>query len=80
MKVKLVKLNICTCGFPLLDDSILLGAEYTIFPETIRDGFYFKCGGCGKEQSNLICVNTTQKLHPNRPPAPLPLEIFDYQN
>jgi hypothetical protein len=79
MKVKLIKLSICPCGFPTLDDQIVLGTQYEIQPETIQSGFSYICGGCGKMQDKTVtCVQTSQLLHPELDPAPLPLELFSY--
>lgn len=47
MKVKLAKLSLCACGFPVLDESIHLGTEYEIDPADVRQAT-MKCGGCGK--------------------------------
>lgn len=43
-RVRLIKLSVCECGFSLLDESIPLGAEYTI-EETNYGPFTLTCGG-----------------------------------
>ncbi len=50
MKAKLVKLSVCPCGFPLLDEAIALGTECEVNPNA-RGQFMLKCGGCGAVQS-----------------------------
>lgn len=77
IKAKVVRLSICACGEPVLDESIGLGAEYEIDPETIRGGFSYFCGGCRTTQKQIVIVEANQKLHPERPPAPLPLALFE---
>ena len=79
VKTTLVKLSICECGFSVLDDSIKIGTVYTIYPITMRDQCTLICGGCGKVHKYVSVVDASQKLHPERPPMPLPLEIFDFQ-
>src|SRR6266436_2045204 len=47
LEVTLVKLSVCSCGFPLLKDSIGLGEVYEIDPDqTILATLI--CGGCQK--------------------------------
>jgi len=75
-KVALIKLSVCPCGFTLLADSIPLGTEYTIDTETIGNEFSYRCGRCGTIHRNMASVRTSQSLHPERPMAPLPLELF----
>jgi ribosomal protein S27AE len=73
-KVKLLNLSCCPCGFPVLHDHIKLGAEYTIYPETIRNGFKYFCGGCGRTQNDVIVVDADQPS--GGEPMPLPLVLF----
>lgn len=52
MKVKLQRLSICDCGYPVLMENIPLGTEYEIDPNK-RYHFVLKCGGCGKANENI---------------------------
>lgn len=47
-RVRLIKLSVCSCGHPLLDESIPLGTEYVI-EETNRSVFILTCGGCKRD-------------------------------
>lgn len=73
MKVTLVKLSICSCGFPVLAENIGLGTEYQI-DETNRTRLTMICGGCSSRLSNLDCV-MVESRHGGRPGF-LPREIF----
>ena len=75
--VKLRRLSICLCGFPVLDDAIPLGAEYQIDLNSRRKGFHYRCGGCSREYDNVEVVDATQRLHRSRPIAPLPYGLFE---
>ena len=79
VQVKLVKTSICDCGYTVLYEHIQPGTMYTIYPVTIRDKWVYKCGKCGKVQKNITIVDANQILNPDRAPAPLPLELFDYR-
>ena len=46
MKIKIVKLSICKCGFTLLNENVQLGTEYEINESDVCPGAV-KCGGCG---------------------------------
>lgn len=46
MKAEVVKLSICPCGFPVLNDDIPIGTEYDIDP--VQADCTFICGGCGR--------------------------------
>jgi hypothetical protein len=75
-KVKLERLSLCKCGFPLLNESIKLGTEYTIWPMATGPVFEWICGGCRKVNRQEVCVLASQVLHPNLPPAYLPAVLF----
>lgn len=75
-RVKLQRLSICPCGYSVLDDSIVVGAEYDIDRRTLRGGFVYKCGQCGRVQADVQCVTASQRLRPDRPAAPLPYGLF----
>jgi hypothetical protein len=47
VKAIIAKRSICTCGFPLFDESVPNDRIYLVIPETISDGWTFVCGGCG---------------------------------
>ena len=74
--VRLIKLTICPCGAPVLKDKIPLGTEYTLDLDTLREGFYYRCGTCGRSQYNVTCAFTNSVLRPEAPKAPLPAEMF----
>lgn len=76
-KVSLIKLSICTCGFPLLDESIPLGTEYTINPEMTASGTIV-CGGCCA-RIPVQAVWTYAREEGQRPGF-LPSEIFSQPN
>jgi hypothetical protein len=76
--VRLVKLSICSCGYPLLNDKIKLGTPYKIWVEIVEELSYL-CGGCGQERKKVQCVLASQYLDKTRHPAALPLELFDYK-
>lgn len=76
-QVKLASLSICPCGGSVLDDSILLGTEYTVYPESIRTGFRYGCGACGRICKNVSVILADQILDPDAPPRYLPLDLFD---
>jgi hypothetical protein len=76
--VKLQRLSICSCGFPLLDERIGLDAQYVVDLDTVLDrGFAIKCGGCGLFHDDLRSVMASQTLHPERPFARLPYSVFE---
>jgi hypothetical protein len=74
---KLTRLSICECGFHVLKDEIGLGTEYKVDPSSVQGGFYFQCGGCGKEQEDVKVIFCTSRLNPDAPLRPLPLAIFE---
>ncbi len=47
--------SVCSCGFPLLKESVPLGKRYTVVVDTIGKGT-LKCGGCGAT-SSLPCLH-----------------------
>jgi len=76
MKTRLKRLSICSCGFPVLKESIGLDTVYEIDPDSVRGGFSYYCGGCGTSQNNVSVVNASQILKPDLDPAPLPYGLF----
>jgi hypothetical protein len=75
LTVKLSNLSICPCGEPVLSDGVPLGTEYRVHPDTIRRGFTYRCGKCGRTQSNIsvLFVENRDGLSG----GPLPLALFD---
>jgi hypothetical protein len=49
IRVRLAKLSICQCGFPLLDESIKLGTEYEVDQAKQAKKFIVICGGCHRQ-------------------------------
>jgi len=76
MKVALVKLSICKCGFPLLNESIPLGTEYEIDPARIQNGVMI-CGGC-RARVPFKGVWAEARL-PGGRPGFLPEIVFSHQ-
>ena len=70
----LVRLSICECGYGVLDDAIQLGTKYTLDLGSFKVGLY-RCGRCHKARTVQI-VLASQQLHPDRPMAYLPAELF----
>jgi hypothetical protein len=77
VRAKVCKLSLCECGFHVLRDEIGIGAEYTIYPDSIEKGWTFICGGCGAMLKVAVVLADQTEGKPRRP---LPLDIFDYPN
>lgn len=60
VKVRLAKLSICPCGFPVLADHIKLGAVYEVVP-TKTEKVTFICGGCQKQHPGTVAVFVAAK-------------------
>ena len=80
MKVKLCKLSLCPCGFPLLNEAIPLGMEYTMLTETCDLGQCWNliCGNCGAVMHGHGSVMVNAHLNPGAEYARLPVAIFDF--
>lgn len=75
--VRIQRLSVCECGFPLLDESIPIGTEYHIEPG-IRDTADFECGGCHRKRKvNVVFTHGRQE---GQAGGFLPAEIFQPQN
>jgi hypothetical protein len=78
-EARLIKLSICECGFPLLNENIPLGAKYfvdtdLITPSHPKTGYRIICGGCGKENPiTAIYVYPRGESHGGM----LPIDIFN---
>jgi len=79
MKVKLVKLSLCPCGAPLLDESIELGTEYTMLTESCDLGQCWNliCGKCGAIMHGHGSAMVSTHLNPAAGYGRLPIQIFD---
>jgi hypothetical protein len=75
LTVKLTRLSICPCGEPVLMDEIPLGTTYRVYPETIRRGFSYRCGKCGRLQYNVQVISADNRDGSGR--GELPLALFD---
>jgi hypothetical protein len=79
-EARLVKLSICECGFPILNEDIQLGAQYFVDPDRVTpshstSGYRIICGGCGKEhQITAIYAYPRGESHGGM----LPIEIFNF--
>lgn len=72
--IKLARLTICQCGFPVLCDHIKIGHEYVVWPD-VQDSFDYTCGGCGIKQKVIgIYVEGN-----GGPGGFLPVGIFDLE-
>lgn len=60
----LKRLDICDCGYGVLDDSIGVGTVYEVEPNSVKDGFFYKCGQCGREQHNVRVIYAKGQLSP----------------
>ena len=72
----ILSLSICPCGFGVLDDRIEAGTKYIVDLASVRGGFRYRCGGCGKSQDNVTVIDANQVLRPAAAPAPLPYDLF----
>lgn len=71
--LRLAKLSVCPCGFPLLKDGIPLGQLYTGEVDRLMDNFILICGGCGR-------IMKKTGIWTSRPGARdgfLPIDAFD---
>jgi hypothetical protein len=75
--MRLVRLSICPCGFSTLDDSILVGQTYVVYPGTIKMGFSYFCGGCKRTLTNIVAIKADQIIETDLKPEYLPLRLFD---
>lgn len=77
MMATLKKLSICDCGFPSLKDEIGIGSAYTIDSNKLAV-FVYKCGQCGKEQKQVVCVLVGDREGAQDSPKPgyLPRDLF----
>lgn len=82
VKTKLVKLSLCPCGYGLLRDTIELGTEYLVYPDTCdpEEAYTLICGGCGYKSVGVGRIYANSVHNPAAPPTPLPLEIFEISN
>lgn len=74
--VRLQRLSICPCGFPLLKVEIGLGTEYEIDLDSLEEGYGLRCGGCGVTHYRLKTVLASHVIDPTRAPARLPYSVF----
>jgi hypothetical protein len=76
MKVtaSVVRLTICKCGFPVLNESIGLGQEYIVDIETIRKGYQYFCGGCKTMLNDITVISASQTKREGF--AALPYDLF----
>lgn len=79
VKAKLKLLSSCPCGFGVLHDDILLGTEYTIYPDTIEDGATYICGKCKAKQTNVKIVMADSRFDSSITPMPLPFDMFEIE-
>ena len=73
-QAKFAKYSVCTCGFPILSESVPLGAIYIVDPSR-RETLSLKCGGCGTEIPNLLWIYVYSRAGGR--PGFLPAEIFE---
>jgi hypothetical protein len=76
LEIALQRLSICPCGYAVLDDRITVGTLYPLDLDTIRGGSRYFCGGCKTWHEDVAVVKASQVLHPQKPMAMLPYELF----
>ena len=79
METKVVRLSVCSCGYPLLKDDVTIGTVYHVDENKKFPNCSVVCGGCkAKIPSTFIWVHyritDTGKL---RLGGYLPMEAFD---
>lgn len=75
-EMPVIRLSICPCAEPVLKEHIGLGAIYRLDMASVRGGFSYKCGGCGKTIGEVTVVNASQSAEHGGRLAPLPLGLF----
>ena len=70
----LVRLSICPCGYSSLLDSIQLGHIYEVDDKSMRYGYAYKCGKCGRVQFKVAVIDVRESTGEFRP---LPLGLFE---
>ena len=73
MKATTIKLSICPCGFPTLNDDVPIDTEYELDLASVSPCEYV-CGGCGKRQ-HIMAVMADRRKHSAG--GFLPLDLFD---
>lgn len=67
--VRLAKLSVCPCGFPLMHESVPLGTEYAC-EMSDRIHCEFTCGGCKKQyQFEAVWIYSRDSHHGGYAPA-----------
>jgi hypothetical protein len=67
------RISICSCGFPVLKESINIGHMYLVDLESVRKGFNFFCGGCKTWYNDITVINAQSG---KKEMAPLPYDLF----
>ena len=60
VKVRVAKLSICPCGFPVLAKHIKLGEVYEVVP-TMQAKMLFVCGGCQQQYPGTLAIFVAAK-------------------
>lgn len=77
---RLKQLSICPCRDTVLHESIGVGTEYTVHPESISGGFVYRCGACGQVQEDVACILADDRHDKTQPPMPIPLALFEFDS
>lgn len=72
---KYVKYSVCSCGFPILSESVEIGTLYDIDTTKIRF-LSLQCGGCKSIIRNLPCIWV--EARGSSKAGYLPVEIFQF--
>ena len=75
-EAKLKHLSICPCGNPCLMHHIQIGTVYHVDRGTVRRGYVYRCGKCGRRQLDVACVMASQQVNADAPMMPLPAGLF----
>jgi hypothetical protein len=56
IRTRLTQLSICPCGDRVLNTDVGVGTEYVIYPDSIRGGWIYACGECGRIYHDVATV------------------------
>lgn len=73
----LTRLSICPCGYGVLRDEITVGTVYMVNLATIRGGFDYRCGKCGRLQKDVTVIDAAQRLSKAPTIMPVPWGLFE---
>jgi hypothetical protein len=76
---KVIKLSICSCGFPLFNDDVKIGMEYEMDRARTFPNIEVECGGCGMliPSTFIWCLRRVDLVGIRQMPGWIPMEAFD---